>query len=469
MDFKTRIKEFLGDKYNLALIGIIVFSVVLRLIYLNINKAVWWDEALFLLQAKHYAFGTINTSWWAGKGLALPAILAAIFKLSGSANLAAARIMEILFSAGTILLTYLIGKKFFGKQVAFIATAFVSVLWMDIFYAVKILADIPSTFFSVLAFWLIIKRDEVSKYELILSGASLILAGMLRFNAWLMAVPFLIYIIWLDRKKLKWFLAGLAIFGALYCMMNFAVYGNPVYEPLDYLKTNVGGAIKPDFAYYFSALAPIFSWPLLILFVLGLVLSWTKKKSLFMIISIFLVILVLSAVKFFDFRYLYYIFPFFCIVASLGLSTLLQKLKLGKFFLVLGFAAFIITAAVQINTANQSLVGRQYSYVEIKDASEWIKQNSNPNDLIMTVSQPQVTYYSEHPTIKIPDNIAEFNAAITKDKPRYILFSGYEQHPSYLANELQNSTRFKPVMGYALTGTNQTIVVILEVLYNSTS
>jgi 4-amino-4-deoxy-L-arabinose transferase-like glycosyltransferase len=464
-EYTIELPKFFEDKFNLALIGLILFAVILRIIYININQAVWWDEAVYLLQAKHYLFNSINTGWWAGKGIALPVMLYALFKITGGVNLIAARFMEILFSTGTLFLTYLIAKKFFGREIAFFSVAFLSVIWMDIFYSVKILSDIPSVFFTILAFWLLMKDDVIKKYPIILSGILLIFAGMLRSNAWLMFFPFLMYIIWLDKKKLKWFLIGILIAALIYMSINSILYGNPIYEPLQFFTANVGGG-NFDFLYYFASLIPIFTVPVVILFIISLIYNWKKKKSLFMIIAVFLLIFILSLAKVSDYRYIYYIFPFFCIIASLGMSNLTYKIKLSKYFFIIGILIFAVVAFLQISFANDQLVNRGYSYYEIKTASEWIKANSPTSVLIMSMSQPQVTFYSERATIQFPKTEQEFIGNITKEKPDYAIVSAYETHPDYV-NKLINGTLVNVTIlgGYNFYGTQQVSTILIKFNY----
>jgi len=52
---KTKIKSWLKNPYNLALVGLLIIAFAVRLYYFSITKdqAVWWDEAEYLLKAKN--------------------------------------------------------------------------------------------------------------------------------------------------------------------------------------------------------------------------------------------------------------------------------------------------------------------------------------------------------------------------------------------------------------------------------
>ncbi|MEM3074692.1 MAG: hypothetical protein QW727_02000 [Candidatus Pacearchaeota archaeon] len=54
---KQKIKNWLSDKHNLVLFGILIFAFIIRLYYfaLTKNQPLWWDEAEYMSAAKSYA------------------------------------------------------------------------------------------------------------------------------------------------------------------------------------------------------------------------------------------------------------------------------------------------------------------------------------------------------------------------------------------------------------------------------
>jgi len=62
-DWKESIALFLNKNSNLILIVILLFAIVIRLKYLTINQAVWYDEAEYLNTAKYWAFPFYHLSW----------------------------------------------------------------------------------------------------------------------------------------------------------------------------------------------------------------------------------------------------------------------------------------------------------------------------------------------------------------------------------------------------------------------
>ena len=95
MDFNN-IKDKIKKPHNIILILILILALVIRLNYFNDNQAVWWDEAEYLLQAKHWAFQTPNTGFGEVRPILLSFILSLFYRIGGSEP--SARIVILLFS-----------------------------------------------------------------------------------------------------------------------------------------------------------------------------------------------------------------------------------------------------------------------------------------------------------------------------------------------------------------------------------
>ena len=80
------------------------------------------------------------------------------------------------------------------------------------------------------------------------------------------------------------------------------------------------------------------------------------------------------------------------------------------------------------------------SYYELKLAGEWIKQNSNIDDVVISNSFPQISYYSERPISTFttcynspeahlpPCTKEEFYEYVKDAKPRFLVLSVFEPH-----------------------------------------
>ena len=112
---KEKIKNWLKNPYNLALVGMLLLAFIIRLYYFFLTKSqpLWWDEAEYLVKAKNIAFGTPYTGWWeAGRPILFPVIASIFFKIGlGEIGL---RFFYVLLSIFNILLIFLIIKRLFN-------------------------------------------------------------------------------------------------------------------------------------------------------------------------------------------------------------------------------------------------------------------------------------------------------------------------------------------------------------------
>ena len=188
------IKKFLSDKNNLYLIGILLFALILRLLYLKINKSLWWDEAEYLGIAKYWAFD-IKIPVSALRAIYFPAFFAFLYKLG--ANELTFRVIELIISLGAVYGTYLLGKEMYNEKIGLISSFIMSFFWLAVFYTARIMVDVPVLTFSIftLYFFWAGYVNKKSKYNLWLMGLFGALAIMTKFTAILMVLVILIYLL----------------------------------------------------------------------------------------------------------------------------------------------------------------------------------------------------------------------------------------------------------------------------------
>ena len=105
---QQNILDFFDKNSNFILITVLVFALILRLKYLTINQAVWYDEAEYLGVAKNWAFNLTSYQLHYVRPPFLSLLMAAMYKI-GFGELGI-RIMMLIFSMIGILFTYLLGK-----------------------------------------------------------------------------------------------------------------------------------------------------------------------------------------------------------------------------------------------------------------------------------------------------------------------------------------------------------------------
>src|SRR3989344_3109894 len=126
--YKEKLKEFFKDKYNLLLIGIVLFTLIIRLKYLFM-ESLWNDETFYLWYIEHFFDNPISI--FEDRVLSASYLfvffLAALIRLVVWDIVIAGRIAVILLTLATIILTYLIGKELKDKTTGIIAALLLSV------------------------------------------------------------------------------------------------------------------------------------------------------------------------------------------------------------------------------------------------------------------------------------------------------------------------------------------------------
>ena len=146
---------------------------------------VLWDEAVYIGIDKYiYSLGSVGL-WESIRPLGLPLLFGLPWKLGLNAVISA-RVIEMIFGAGTILLVYLIAKKMFDERIAVLSAFIYTITPLFVYNSFRIMSEIPSTFFVLLALYLFIDK----KY--ILSGAATSLAFMFRYPQGLILVCILL-------------------------------------------------------------------------------------------------------------------------------------------------------------------------------------------------------------------------------------------------------------------------------------
>ena len=505
---KQKIRGFLDDNINVLFLIVFFFGLILRLKYLTINQAVWFDEAAYLGAAKNWVFGIPYQLNYTRPPL-LPFIWAVLYKI-GLGELTF-RIFMFGFSMVCVWLTYFLGKILFNKYVGLIAATISSFHYMYLFYTARLLTGIPSLAFFLLtiyAFW----QGYVNKKGnyLYLMGVSFILAILMRFPAGLLAVALIIFVILTDglnfiKNKKLW--VSIIIFLAIlfpYTIWYYNTYDKiPILEagayhaPTILLKESLNfmpGALMSPIPYIYE-LFPRIGHFFVIAIIIGLVImlfnfavGWDlirKDKSLKKQFFIFLWIVVIFSYFAFmtdhvEDRYFFYIYPALFIVIGwvlLKLNDMLKKYHkyLGVFIimLIICMAAFgsqfNIVNTDQLTYADRLIKSKANSYIQFKQAGEWIKVNSQARDSIVASGEPLFVYYSErkvYPHWFSAKDGEEFYQHLLEKKPKYMILSS-EGSPQWSYSWPQdNPDKAVPVKGYFLDPEKtKPIIVIYKLVY----
>lgn len=501
-EIQQKIKIFFEDKTNLLFLAIFIFGVILRLKYLTINQAVWYDEAEYLSAAKGWAFGVPFQLHFVRPPL-MPFIWVVFYKL-GAGELVF-RIILLLFSLAGIWLTYSIGKMLFNKYVGIIASALTSFHYLNLFYTSRLMTDVPSMtllLFTIYFFWK--GYVEEKGFYLYLMGLAFILSVLMRFPGGSLGGVLLIYLLltegfkFLKNKKL-W--ASIGIF-----FLVFLPYGVWYYNT--YNKIPILGAsgfymhqvmLKKSLSFmptvFMSPIPYLFDilpydmgqfFILALLIGLGMILfnisiGWDflkKDKNLQKQLFVFLWIMVIFSYFAFyaglvEDRYFFYIYPACFMIIGWVFVKLNDLLKNYNKFLGIIFIMMILflVGYKQLTFADQLIKIKANSYVQFRQAGEWIKANSQEGDSIVASGEPMFAYYSErkvHYWFHV-DNEEDFYEQLLEKRPKYMVLS-IEGSPQWSYPWPQNNPdKAVPVQAYFFDAEKtKPVVVIYQLIYSET-
>ena len=476
---KNKIKTWLNNPYNLAIFGLIALAFAIRLYYFLLTKdqAVWWDEAEYLLKAKNIVFGTPDTGWWFGRPILFPLILALFFKL-GIGEIGV-RFLLVLLSTFNIFLIYLIGSKLFNKKIGLIAGFLFSVFYIDLFYTMRLLVNMPEVFFILLASFFFIKGHllkENKKYIWFIVPI-LLMGVLLRFTIGVFLIMFLIFLLITEKQKLftnkDWWISVLFGFIAFfpYGIWSFIKFKNPLYVITYVFGTAVGQRNPGDtpisvFMQYIQYFPNYTSYLIFFVFILGLILlifelslgfdlllkKNQKQEKLFFIFLWVLIPMIYFGffVNHFEDRYLSMVFPAVFLISAMFLDK--SQLFLLKYNKLLSIVLIIIILAIggyqMLNHSDKIIKEKIPSYFPVKQAGIWILENTLPGDKIMTMSRPQNTYYSERETFPVPATENDFGPNLTSIKPQYFIVSIWENYPQYTSSLNLTKYNLNPIKAY---------------------
>jgi hypothetical protein len=166
-------------------------------------------------------------------------------------------------------------------------------------------------------------------------------------------------------------------------------------------------------------------------------------------------------------RWCFILLPIMTLLCSYVLITIYNWLCEKNIPKWIGISIIIIllfgAGYEQIKYANTIIDVKKDSYIQVKQASEWIKQNSYPDDLIMSISYPQTVYYSQrHTETYSTMNYAQFNKYINENHPIYLIVSLIEpNHPNFIWQWSNNQSNVVPVQAYYADPETKTTPVLI--------
>lgn len=313
-------------------------------------------------------------------------LIAILYKIFGF-HYELARLIPILFFAGSACYLYLISKRFYSSKVAFVITLLYAIFPLNLFYSRAIMPESAVLFFTIGAFYYFSKWIETEKIKTLLMGTLMTaLAILVKIPAIFIGIPML----WMSIVKYKrrifftwqlWFFAIISLsLPALYFKWLEGV------AEFNFVTGIASKHIVPKFTnavfsnesmqFFSTQLPQSFTWIGLILAFIGMVnLKWKKEFPIIVWFLAFVVeVLVIVAVIKFDY-YLIFIGPLIAILAGKALGILLK----WKY----GIVPVAILLAIMTYTSYSVIQPKFVELDNVLTQAEYVKKYTSKDDLIV--------------------------------------------------------------------------------------
>lgn len=456
--------------YLFATVILVALAARVYVFALTVDQPVWWDEAEYLVKARSLALGTPDTGFSRGRPLVLSVAMGSLYALG--ANETGLRVFVAAIALVAVWLLYRVGRRLFGAHAAFVAALLFSVYYLTLFYGARFLTEMPQVALCVLAADLV---TAGTRTRMLLAAPVLVVAILTRYPAGLMLLVLFVYALAFERGRLlrSRVVVEAAALGLLclapYLGWEWLRHGDPLYAfkswgytmpamtPIDRL-----GGIADYARWLWGSLG----WGLGALLVVGIGLcsrglialprSWRDGDPMLAAGVLVLVWLLVPLLYFALFvrpvldRYPMLAMP--AVFLAIGVATAEIATRLGRrrtfAEIVLVLAVATLGTVTLLRQSDTIVRGKATSFGPLRDAARWLVAHTEPTDTIMSASVAQLTYYTVRPNRGFPKEADEYVRLLRDQPPRYVVFSGYEEHPSWLQPMLADlaiEARFPPV------------------------
>jgi len=435
----TIIKKFKNmDKYTRhSIIIIILFSIIvlaLTSIYHVSGDACWILSASRIIAEEkkiplNEGIGR-DEPFWAPPLFHF--VSAFIYSASGNYANTLVKFISPIFAILTLIITFLIVRKIFDTKIGFYTLLFLAFIPLFMDYSIFSYVESMLTFFVVLSVYLVIKN------KIFLASIATGLGILTKYNA-LFIIPLLIYIVYKNnkdkvdlRKNISIIILLPIIIASPWLIRNWILLGNPIWPFLNFIFDGVQGASYTGFhlerlvdinlvIYTYLGLFGVpngnpenlfffdipFLTPMIIIwligtfiFILPLFYIFFVKKiknkillSIWIILYIILFLLYIPNVGFSVTRIIIPAIPAIAVIWAHGYNKILSY-KLKKIIPVIFL--LIISGFVFAEFTKLTLAAREWKFYD--EDFEWIKANTDKNDLFM-VSGQCIPYNTDRQTL----------------------------------------------------------------------
>ncbi len=484
----SKLTSWFTNKNNLMFLGVLIFAIAIRLYYFKMtyNQPLWWDEAEYMNMAKAWAFSR-PYEFLAVRPVLFSFFASLFFRITSSEF--PTRFLMLILSIFSVVGVYYLGKEVYDQRTGLLASFFMSIFYLNLFFSYRLLVDLPSlTFFTFGAyfFYRYFKNNEV---KMLYYGAIVIGIGTLfRINTAVYLFVAAIFTLLTNAKLLKkkevW-ISALIFFLILspYLIWGYLQFHGFVITQAGKYNAPVPGTVistaLSNTTIYLSSFPTYMTWTLLLFTLLGLFLMYNlvlapdllskghnKLKGDFYILLLLLIpfLAAVFLIAHTEDRYILNVFPAIFIIGSLGIfkgyDLIKKKSKILAIILLCVLLIFITYS--QYQSADGLIKQKLTSYGDFKDAGSWLKQNSLQTDRAVVSGSPMVTFYSDRDSFGFPNTEEEFNNLLKTDKNiKYFILAAIQPSPdwTYAYPQRHNLTVAK---SYSTLNSNQASLIIYK-------
>lgn len=452
-----------------ALGVVLVLAAALRLASLGVTEVEWWDSTIYLTEARRIAEAI---PWAPPYETHRAPLLPWIGALSFSAGFGARGVYlaNVIFSIGTVGLTYAAGALLFGRAAGLASAALMAVSWESLFFTQRVLTETPALFFWLLALvaWVLaVVRGRTA--WLLLLGPAVALAFLSHFRAAAILLAFAAHFVaaakWsLLRKREVLVSAALALLGlGAYAAFSAARWGSPFGFLRSYQLARLR-SLGPErlevFGRYLGYLPDYLGSFLFALLVGALAVGLARalrrarresapERTGVLLAGLVLVPLALPSL-FENFHHRLGVLCLPGLFLLLGAAIAGAAERIARRSAAVARAAFAgalaVAAAQQLATADAWLHAEGKSYLSVKEAGLRLRARTAPGEWIVTTSWPQVNFYADRRTADAPGSLGELEALVRARGARFLVLSEYERTPAWIGPWLAENAARAPLV-----------------------
>ncbi|MBU4300703.1 MAG: glycosyltransferase family 39 protein [Nanoarchaeota archaeon] len=332
-----------NKKYVIIFYIALILFIALQILTLYHNNPLWWDEAVYIGMGKYIFSGCSIGFWEEIRPPIMPLFSGILWKL-GFDPLSAGRTMAMLFSAGTIVLTYLIGRRAFGEKEGITAAVLLAFTKIYFYFSTLLLSDIISLFFAMAAIYAYISIK--SEKSMFITGIFVSMAFLTRFPMAAVAAAIAVSIIISEKygkkgafsfestlNKIYDFMSGVLFLVIPYLLINEYLYGSFA-KPFISANKNItkiySWLYDLGYGFYFNELwiqstFLAFTAIGIIYFVAGKL--WQDKEKLPVFVAGLFLIIYFTLLNHKEARYMLAFLPYLFIIAAYGFFEILRMFE----------------------------------------------------------------------------------------------------------------------------------------------